>query len=487
MLPAMRRRGAEGWPDPRSAGRRRLRRGHPSPMTAAVPFRPMAFLRSLWQKSGRFRSRSLLLIAGTGGGQLIHILAAPLLTRLFDPGAFGIFALYLSMSTILAVVACLRYDGALMITRKPAETANLAALCVAVSFAFCSLAFAGALLLLRMPVNLPGQISRMGWSLCLVPLAVFLLSLQNVCKMWHIRLDRFRSVSCSSLLQSTGDNSTKAACGLSGRTEPLGLILGHLAGAAIGAGYLFSRVSAQGAAVGWMRHIRLQRIRAAGRRYRTFPLYNSWSSLINVVSIQLPVLMMGWLFGVEAAGFYLLAHRVLKLPLRVMGLAVSDALFKEVADRRRETRPIFPFLLKVLLLLGAFLSVPLTLLLFGGGLLFKTAFGSTWTTAGLYATIMVPWIAMQFLSSAISSVFSVLERNRLLSGLQVMLLGCTIVPFLLAEGFGRSEVQTMTLLSIFSSFGYLGYGLAGVWICRSHDRSIAAATGEDRDSVRVAS
>ncbi len=440
-------------------------------MTVSTGVYLTSFFKSYRFRNRGFESKSLILAVGLGGGQAIHILVAPVLTRLFAPEAFGVLAVYMSFSTILAVVSSLRYDGALMITEEPVETANLASLCVLVSFLLSVLILGSVFLVFRLNLKMPSQIAQVGWSLYLIPLAVFVLSSQNILRLWWIRQDRFKSVSYCSFFQAAAENSVKVAGGAAGLLSPFGLILGHLAGATAGVWYLVSKFKGYELTGKLLKSVNKEKMWEAASRYRSFPLYNSWSSLINVVSIQVPVLMLGWTFDIEKAGFYLLAHRVLKLPLRLMGQAVSDALFREVADRRRGCRPILPFVVKVLLFLTVIISIPLSVVLVAGRPIFEAVFGKAWSISGVYATIMTPWVAMQFLASAISSVFVVLERNKLLSALQVMLLVSTLAPFLIARLFAYDHVQSMALLSVFSFIAYSAYGVSAVWICRSHDRS----------------
>lgn len=423
-------------------------------------------------RGSSFKSRSLILATGTCAGQAIHIAAAPLLTRLFSPEAFGVFAVYMSLSTILAVVGSLRYDGALMITSDPEETINLASLCFMVSLLFSTILFAGASLFFFFGVQMPPQVAGMGWTLYLVPAAVFVLSSQSILRLSGIRRDRFGSVSLSGFVQGFSENGVKIAAGAAGFVSPLGLIAGHLAGGIGATIYLLRKLRRCFPNGKLWKIVRKEKMQAVGSRYRAFPLYNSWSSLINVVSLQAPALMLGWLFDLRAAGFYLLAQRVLKVPVRLLGQAVSDSLFKEAADRKRTGRRILPFVLKVIGLLAGVIAVPLLAALFFGEFLFEMVFGREWGTSGLYVTIMAPWIAMQFLTSAVSAVFSVLEKNKILSGLQLMLLASTLVPFLFAGRLGHDDVQVIILLSAFNFLAYAAYGLAAVWICRSHDAGL---------------
>ena len=72
-----------------------------------------------------FASDVLKLAGGTAFAQALAILASPLITRLYGPEAFGLAALFTSIVGIVGVVACLRYELAIMLPKRDEEAANL--------------------------------------------------------------------------------------------------------------------------------------------------------------------------------------------------------------------------------------------------------------------------------------------------------------------------------------------------------------------------
>ena len=65
-----------------------------------------------------FNKNVFTLIKGTTLAQLIVILASPILTRIYTPEDFGVFALFSSALLILGAVATGKYELALMFPRK---------------------------------------------------------------------------------------------------------------------------------------------------------------------------------------------------------------------------------------------------------------------------------------------------------------------------------------------------------------------------------
>jgi len=66
--------------------------------------------------------------------------------KLYNPAAFGILALYVSIATILGAVACGRYELAIMLPKKDREAANLFWLSTAITFATSTLIFLAVVL-----------------------------------------------------------------------------------------------------------------------------------------------------------------------------------------------------------------------------------------------------------------------------------------------------------------------------------------------------
>ena len=54
-----------------------------------------------------------LLVGGTAGVQVLTVLAAPLLTRLYSSEDFGLLSVYTSLLALIGVIFSLRYELAI--------------------------------------------------------------------------------------------------------------------------------------------------------------------------------------------------------------------------------------------------------------------------------------------------------------------------------------------------------------------------------------
>ena len=83
---------------------------------------------------GSFTKNVFTLMTGTVFAQALLVLLAPILTRLYDAESFGVFSLYTSIVGFLTVIACLRYERAIVLPEKDEDAANLLALSMLICF-----------------------------------------------------------------------------------------------------------------------------------------------------------------------------------------------------------------------------------------------------------------------------------------------------------------------------------------------------------------
>jgi len=81
-----------------------------------------------------FSRNVLTLMTGTTIAQAIPIAISPVLIRIYTSEDFGVFALYMSIASILSVVATGRYEMAIMLPKKDSDAINVVVLSMIISF-----------------------------------------------------------------------------------------------------------------------------------------------------------------------------------------------------------------------------------------------------------------------------------------------------------------------------------------------------------------
>src|SRR5271168_673490 len=91
----------------------------------------------------------LVLASGAAVGQAIAVLSGPILTRLFDTSAFGLFATFTAITGSIGAVATLKYEQAIVLEPSDEAANDIFRLCCIVPAAiavlstivFCGLEF----------------------------------------------------------------------------------------------------------------------------------------------------------------------------------------------------------------------------------------------------------------------------------------------------------------------------------------------------------
>ena len=81
-----------------------------------------------FKPKSEFSKNVLTLMTGTTIAQAIPIAISPILTRIYTSEDFGIFALFIAITTIFGTIANGRYELAIMLPKKDEDAINIFAL-----------------------------------------------------------------------------------------------------------------------------------------------------------------------------------------------------------------------------------------------------------------------------------------------------------------------------------------------------------------------
>jgi len=364
--------------------------------TKASPVRPKT----------SFAGDVLKLVSGTAFAQLLGILASPILTRMYAPEAFGLVAIFTSITSILGVVVCLRYELAIMLPESDEEAANLLGISLMFTVLITLLTFSivwwGGGILLRW-LNAP----KLAPYLWLAPVAVFFAGIFTSLNYWNSRTKKFGRLSIARVTASLATTTAQLGAGFAGYATGGMMIGASIGGSVLATTVLGGQIWRDDRNV-FMKSIRLHDLTKGIKRYRKFPLYDTWSGLLNTISVQLPALLLSSFFSPLTVGLYALGYRLLNVPMSLIGSAIGQVFYQRasVANIEQKLGSVVKNTSERLLKLGVF---PFLLLMTIGPDFFVVVFGVQWADAGIYMRILAPWLFFVFIGSPISTLFSVLE------------------------------------------------------------------------------
>jgi O-antigen/teichoic acid export membrane protein len=412
------------------------------------------------KRNSTFKGDVLRLVSGTGLAQIIALLAAPILTRLYAPEAFGVAAIFAAITGILGVLACMRYELSIVLPDNDREAANLLAV---------SLSFSVLMTALTVPLIWYGGPELLQWAkmpelaayLWLVPVTVLIHGLFTALNYWNTRTKHFTRLSIARVTSALASTSGSLGAGLSEHATGGALIAASISGQAVATTVLVGQIWRDNGRF-ILSSITWRKMWAGIKRHRKFPLYSSWSSLLNTASWMMPVVMLGAFFSPIIVGFYALGFRVLQTPLSLVSGALSQVFFQRASVARLNgTLPsLVEELFRRLLIVGV---LPCLILTFLGEDLFILIFGEDWAEAGFYTQLLAPWALIWFISSPLSTVYIVLEQQHREPVIQGTIL-VTRVTALAIGGYLGDPRLAVLLFSLGGIFAY-GYLIKVIFDC----------------------
>lgn len=387
-----------------------------------------------------------VLVGGTAGAQLISVLAAPLLTRLYSPEAFGILAAFSAILALCLVAAAGRYELAIPIPEKEDDAANLAALSVCIALVFTALASI-VFVLFREEIagllNVP-QLAELLWIL---PIGILAGISYEIFSKWSLRKRNYKAIAKTRLMQSIATLFVQV---LGSPFGAVALVVGQAAGQGVGTVRLALSAARD---YSWGR-CNLSGAKAQASKFRRYPQYSLWSGLLNTSSLQLAPLVFVAAYGPVVAGLYALTLRVLSMPGGLIGNAIGNVFLAEApsAIRSGALKPLVSKLHNNLAKAAALPAVVITLF---GKDLFGWVFGASWAQAGLYAQMMAPWIYLQFQWAPLSMIGNLLELQKQILVAHILNLAIRLAVLTACVLLAVAADNAVLLFSIVSALVYL--------------------------------
>jgi O-antigen/teichoic acid export membrane protein len=359
-------------------------------------------------KMNSFIRNTLIVIGGSSIGALITVIATPIITRYFTPDAFGIFAVFTSIVSILSITVCMRYEYAIMLPKSDDDAINIFALCVLIAFLLCTLLIPIVWFFQSQIITL-FKIPNLGSYILIIPFMIFINGVFTSLYYWNTRKKNFKRLAGARITSSVVTNGSQLGSAFLGFVTAGGLIIGSILGTFASTLVLSLQI--------WRRDIpilkssiRWRSMVHGLRRYRNFPIYDTFSAFLNNLSWQLPVFMLAAFFSPTIVGYYSLGLTVLFFPMNLIAGSLSQNFFQKAVESKEQGTlgRLVEQVFEVLVIIGLY---PIFLLTLVGANVFVVIFGPVWGEAGVYLQILSIWAFVWFVSSPLSGLFGVLEKQ----------------------------------------------------------------------------
>lgn len=391
--------------------------------------------------------------SGTAVAQLISIVTAPIITRLYTPSDMGVLAVYSSVLAIVGIGATLRYELAYALPRDNDDAINLFGLslmllCITTTVLALILLFGRNLL---MNIFDLGALEQYIWFLLI---GFFGMGLYTTLNYWAVRQRDYGRITYTKINQGIGGSVCKILLGILS-FGPIGLIIGQIVSQVAGITTLARAM--------WKKEkerfkaISLSRMLSVAKEYKSFPVFIFPASIVNTIALQLPPLMLLALYDSRVVGLYSLAHMVVVLPGSLisgsMGQAYLGEASKMVRERSRELRSMYVRTLKHLSIVAVpLIGIPALCAPF----IVPFIFGAEWAEAGWYCWPLAVMAIAIFVVSP-TSWLEIYGRNRWVLIWDIARLGGLLCGFYVGASLDLSPMVVILMYSSIMLLMYLLY------------------------------
>lgn len=402
--------------------------------------------------NNKYLNNIATLFSGSILASVAPILVAPILTRQYSPEDFGVFAFFIAATDILIVFSTMRLAFAIVIPKMDSKAMELLAACVGIALIITTISLLIALTVYWSNITILGSTIIHDY-LIFIPIQILFSALYTTLYSWHNRMGRYKSIAIARVISVSSIAIISILFGIIS-FGPAGLIMGVIFGRAIGVVFLFYKLLTKDMSL--IKEFKFNRVIASTMEHKNFPLYSVPAGLFNMFSWQVPAIMLKTFFNLSVLGWYDLCHRVLGAPTALIGTAIQDAFKIRAAQdfaQQGNCRRIYLFTLSFLIAIAIILFIPLYLV---APTLFKVVFGANWALAGVYAQILIPFIAIRFVSGPLSYVLFIANKQHVDLVWQAVL-SITLFSSIFYGGQSGDPLKALTYLSYSGATMYFIY------------------------------
>lgn len=397
-----------------------------------------------------FTRNVITLMTGTTIAQAIPIAISPLLTRMYTPEDFGVFALYMTITSIISVFATGRYELAVMLPEEDEDAINIVVLSLSITL-IVSLISLFIVLMFKLQITILLGNPEISQWLYFIPLSVLLTGTYQNVNFWNNRKKKFKQLSENRVIRSTTTASFNLGIGTISNGSG-GLILGTIIGQ-LASTIVLGKVMLNKDIFGL---INKSKIIASAKKHVNFPKYDVIATISNILSHQISHVLFNVFVSAATSGYYFLVQKVMGVPISLISSAVSDVFKQQSSSSFAKNGNAKEIFLKVLTNLTILSFPPFILLFIFAQDLFVFVFGKNWAEAGLYAKILVPMFFLQFIASPLSYILYITDSQKLNLMLQLCMFFFVLISFLCGYIFESTKLIVI-LISCLTSSMYIIY------------------------------
>ena len=385
-----------------------------------------------------FSRNVLTLMTGTTIAQAIPIAISPILTRIYTPDDFGVFAFFISIVGIMAVVSTGKYELSLILPKKESFTYQLLILS-----GLLVLGTASTYIIVMLSVSL---FYNFDYIFYLLPITVIFIGLNNTFDKYNNRVKNYKLMSYQRVIKTTVESLVSISFMLLFSMKT-GLVWGFVLG------FFVSNITMLFVNMKTFKKkafvVSKKKMKVLANRYENFPKYNMPHALLNTLSANIPIFLIPLYYGSYTLGLYAFGLKIVQAPLSLISSSMFNVLGQKMAEEYSRGNEIKSLFKNIVLKLFLFTLVIIPVFVFMNNI-FAFIFGEEWEQAGYFIQIMSPWILLVFIISPLSTIPQIYNKQKKAFNIEIIRTILQITIFGIS-GLYFSIETTLIILSLTSS------------------------------------
>lgn len=376
--------------------------------------------------------KAIILGLGMSLGPLLQFIATPWLARIYSPQEFGDLAFFVTVTSVLISVACMRHDVAILVVKdnQVGATSRLALLYAVFIAIVCGcLAFAG----------LPKLLSDIGAKAITVEALLITLAIAGggavlvACNLSQRRDEYITNAFLRSL-----QGIVYIICAF---TMSWGLMNSWLAGWGIAAFFavIYVYLTREQSPLVQLTH---QAIYLKDYIFKITPAF-----LLDSLALALPVIFIGKWFGAADLGKYTQIYKLIAPPMLLISAVAGQLLLERTGRLYREKQSSLPVMRKLFYALSLFSFSVLILTVLLGSMITNLMLGDGWRHDTTFIVLITIPILCKTVVSPFTTIFLTHEKTKIFVRWQIAYFISTILILLISTRCEKIDSFLMIYLT----------------------------------------
>ena len=344
-----------------------------------------------------------------------------------------------------------RYEMAVLLPKRDNNAVNVLGLSILISMIVSFLIFF-VFIILKISNKSVFDDTGLGSIILFIPLSTLLIGIYSSLNYWNNRRKNYKLLSFGRVMHSFLVALITILLGFT-ISKDSGLIFGTITGQVLVVLFLILIIFSKEKA--YLKKINYKMISSLAKRYIKFPKFLIAGHLMNTSSSQLPLILFSSYFISPVGGFFLLTQRVISLPISILSSSIGDVFRQQASIDYAQNKNCIELYLSTFRKLVFISAIPFIVFYFTAPILFEIVFGESWRKSGEFAQILVPMFFLQFITSPLSNMFIIAEKQELDLLWQLFLFISVLLSLSLGVFIFKDEYIAVALFSFSYSISYI--------------------------------